>query len=490
MSAYQNLTEKFELIHAINHANGILGWDEAVMMPENSGEERGFAQSKLAGLYHEILTSEEVAGYLAKSEENLESLDDWSLANLKIIRKKFDRATALDKSFVEKQTALLIKSEQAWRKARAANDWKGYLPLFKEVIQLAGEEAEILGRKFSKSPYDALLDIYEPDLELSELNLIFSELKKDLPDIIQAATEKSEGVSLQGPFSIPSQEKFARRVLAALEFDFKTGRLDISHHPFCGGAKGDIRITTRYQEADFLESFLGVVHECGHAQYDQHTPTKYRHQPVGNAGGMAIHEGQSLFFEMQLACGREFWNYFYPMAKEEFPSLPDFESFMKRIHRVEPGLIRVMADEVTYPAHILIRFEIEQDLLSGKLKAEDLPEVWQAKSMEYLGIGPGDDFANGHLQDVHWPGGSFGYFPTYSLGAMYAAANGEKFRQDEPQWGEEISKGNFQPAMEWLRQNIWGYGMKETFKEQWNRIHGENPNCRQYLSHLKRRYLS
>jgi carboxypeptidase Taq len=492
--AYQKLEAKFEELAALSHAMGILGWDEQTMMPEGSGDERNFAQAKLAALAHRMVVDDETGELLERAVE--ERLDHWQRANLGLMRRARMQASALPSEFVERQHRAGMKAEQMWRKHRPANDWRSFLPYFEQNVALVRQEAELRSAARGIAPYDALLDLYEPGITQTDVDDWFAGLASELPELIMRAEERSRATPAQpppGPFSIAAQQMLGRRAMEALQFDFDRGRLDVAVHPFCGGAAGDVRITTRYDESDYVESLMGVIHEAGHAQYEQNLPVQWRHQPIGAAVGMAVHESQSLFFEMQIGRSAEFLEFFAPALAAAFPhvdaSVWRIENMVPVYQAVRRGLIRVNADEVTYPAHILLRYAIERDLVNGSLAPADVPERWNAEMGKWLGLETTGNDRNGCMQDVHWPSGAFGYFPTYTLGAMIAAQLADSFKREQPAWHDDWRRGDFTGVREWLSGTVWSRGSRLQMKELVAEVTGAPLDPTLYLAHLRARYL-
>lgn len=496
--AYQKLEKKFEDLAALSHAMGILGWDEQTMMPEKSGDERAFALSKLASFSHRVLTDPMVGDLIAEALEDQKELDTWQEANLKAISRNYEKAKALPSDFVEKKRLATMKAQQAWRKCRVENDWKSFLPYFEENIKLTQEEAQRRADGKEISMYDALVDLYEPGLTASDIDALFDPLEKELPDLIFQAEEKSQMklkniIRPNPPFSIQSQEELGREVMRDLCYDFSRGRLDVAFHPFCGGARGDVRITTRYREDDFQESLMGVIHETGHAQYEQNLPKAWGHQPVGSSTGMAIHESQSLFFEMQIGRSREFLAFMAPKLKKTFSHVGadvwSLENLVPLYQEVKRDFIRVNADEVTYPAHVIMRYHMEKSLLNGELLARDLPEMWNEQMKKWLGLETLGNDKNGCMQDVHWPSGAIGYFPTYTVGAIIAAQLCQSYKRDCKNWSEMWAKGEFETVRAWLKEKIWSNGSRFDMKELAVSATGRELGISDYLNHLKERYL-
>jgi carboxypeptidase Taq len=382
-----------------------------------------------------------------------------------------------------------------WRQARADADFAGLLPYLTEVLNLQRQIGQAKGEKLGLSPYDALLNDYEPGGRASRIDVLFDDLAAFLPGFTQEAmavqARRPALEPLKGPFATETQRALGLRLMTALGFDFARGRLDISTHPFCGGADNDVRITTRYDEADFTKALMGVLHETGHALYEQGRPQGYLNQPVGAARSMSVHESQSLLMEMQACRSRQFLAYAAPLMRESFGGAgPAWESeaMWRRYTRVEPGFIRVDADEVTYPAHIILRYRLEKALIAGEMALSDLPAAWNDGMKALLGVTVPDDRL-GCLQDIHWPSGGWGYFPTYTLGAMTAAQIFDAACRAEPGILPGIGKGDFAPLVGWLRANIHGKGSLLATDDLLTEATGRPLDAAVFKAHLRRRYL-
>lgn len=375
---------------------------------------------------------------------------------------------------------------------RGENDWVGFEKNWREVVELSREEAQIRADAANLTPYDAMLDIYEPGTSSASLDALFSDVKTWLPGLIDQVIEKQSTEQLIAPtghYPTDKQKALGLEVMKLLKFDFEHGRLDESVHPFCGGVPSDVRITTRYDESEFVQSLMGIVHETGHARYEQGLPKALAGTPAGEARSMGIHESQSLFFEMQVGRSDAFIAHLARMAGNQF-SGPEFEqeNFKKIYTRVKKDFIRVDADELTYPAHVILRYEIERDLINGAIKHTDVPELWNQKMQDYLGLSTQGNFTNGCMQDIHWTDGAFGYFPSYTLGAMYAAQFMAAMKQTVDV-DQVIQSGDLTPIFSWLESNIWSKGSLLTTDELVKGATGETLNAKFFQDHLKARYL-
>ena len=491
--SYAKLEQRFTQLHHFAHLGAICGWDRATMMPEGGNEARASALAELSVLMHQRLTGPEMADWFAAAAE--ESLSASQQISLGEMRRQWQQATVLPEALVQAKSLAGSRCEHAWREQRKQNDWQGFLGNFREVVALSREEAQIRAAASGLRPYDSLLELYEPGMNSAHLDTLFGELKGWLPGLIAQVGEKQKQESLiqpQGPFPTTKQAELGKQVMQLLGFDFNRGRQDVSVHPFCGGVPSDVRITTRYDEADFTQSLMGIIHETGHARYEQGLPLDRLALPVGQARSMGIHESQSLFFEMQMARHPAFMARLSPLVSQSFGAQPAFSSEnLARIYtRVAPGYIRVDADEVTYPAHILLRYEIEQKLIEGNLEAADIPELWDLRMSEYLGLSTRNNYRNGCMQDIHWTDGSFGYFPSYTLVAMYAAQFGAALQREVGDFNTLLgSADGLAQVFGWLQQHIWHPASSLGTDALVQAATGESLNAGHFRRHLEQRYL-
>jgi carboxypeptidase Taq len=498
MTAYETLEERFKEINALEHAAAILSWDEAAMMPPASGDARATALATLAGVMHEKLIATEIGDLINKTSATSEPLDHWQSANLKEMTRRWRQATAVPVGLVIASSRANSKCEQTWRRCRAENDWQTIVPLLSEVVNFARETAIGLGEAESLSPYDALMDKWEPGLRGSAVDGVFEDLKGFLPPLIDeviAKQNRSETLPLEGPFPVEKQKELAMGLIKTLGFDTTRGRLDVSHHPFCGGVPEDTRITTRYSEDEILNALMAVLHETGHALYQQGLPGKWSHQPVGDALGMAVHESQSLLMEMQVCRSGGFLGYVAPIIRDALgESAEDPAWRAKNLHQqcihVEKGYIRVHADELTYPLHVILRYEMEQALFGGKMSVEEIPEAWDHHMQSSLGLNTDGNFRDGCMQDVHWFAGVFGYFPCYTLGALNAAQMYATAVNVDKGIPAAISDGNFKPLLSWLRANIHGQGRLMNADDLIRKVSGAPLDTRFFKKHVQARYLN
>ncbi|SME94590.1 carboxypeptidase Taq [Tistlia consotensis] len=492
---YSRLEARFRRRQALDEAAGMLQWDWAAMMPAGGAAARAEQLAVLEVLSHEMLTAPETEELLDASEAEAPALGPWQRANLGEMRREWRHGTALDAGLVEALSRASQRCELAWRQARAESDYAAVKPLLAELLTLVRRKAEAKAAALGLSPYEALVDAYEPGLRVSDIDPLFDDLAGFLPDFLGAVLERQAarpaGELPPGPFPAEHQKRLAERLMAAIGFDFEHGRLDTSAHPFCGGVSEDVRITTRYDEADFASAMMGVLHETGHALYERGLPAAWRLQPVGRARGMAMHESQSLLMEMQACRSPEFVGFLAPLAREAFGGsgpLWEPENLLRLYHRVEPGFIRVEADEVTYPAHIILRYRLERALVADELSLDDLPGAWNEGFHRLLGMTPPDDRL-GCLQDIHWYDGAFGYFPTYTLGALIAAQLFDAARRARPEIPQAIGRGDFTPLLGWLREKVHGEASRWSTAELVGRASGKPLDPGVFKAHLKARYL-
>ncbi len=489
---YDDLAGTWTRLHRLGHLQSIAGWDQAANMPPKGNEARAAALAEMAGLLHRLRTDPKLPEQLSRAEQ--EPLSELQRANLREMRRQWRASNALPESLVQAQQMATSRCEHAWRTQRPANDWAGFVENFRPVLKNARHEAELLSQLMGVRKYDALMDRFEPGMTCEQVDRVFGEVRQWLPGLIRQVTERQAKETVlqpQGPFPLAKQRELCEAVMQLLGFDFDGGRLDVSTHPFCGGVPEDVRMTTRFREDEFLGSLMGTVHETGHGRYEQNLPRELLGQPVAEARSMALHESQSLSFEMQLGSHPGFIRQLVPMVVRAFGTQPAFEegNLQKLLTRVKPGYIRVDADEVTYPAHIILRYEIEKPLIEGEIEIEDVPALWDAKMQELLGVDTRGNFKDGPLQDVHWPEALFGYFPCYSLGAMYAAQWFAAMRHAMPDLDARIGRGELSPVFDWLRGNIWSQASRWTTDELARRASGEPLNPAHFKARLEARYL-
>ena len=492
MTAYQTLETCAKRIADIEGALAILGWDAQTMMPKGGSDARGEQVATLSEMAHEIRTAPDLVDLLDQAEAGVDALDEWQRANLEKMRRGQRRAAAIDPALVSAMAKATNRAEMTWRDARKNADFQAMLPDLDEVFRLTREKAYALAKAFDLDPYDALLDTYEHGLRRSAIDPIFSNLADFLPDFLEKVlSSQKKPLPIEGRFPSSAQKALGKTLMSTLGFDFDHGRLDESQHPFCGGLPDDVRITTRYDENEVTSALMGVLHETGHALYEAGLPKAWRSQPVGSSLGMAVHESQSLLIEMQVCRSPEFLRFLSPLLAEQFGKKEAFDQ--NNLYRdaiwVERGLIRVDADEVTYPLHIILRYRLEQALLSGDLALKDLPGAWKDGMADLVGIVPDDD-AKGCLQDIHWPGGAIGYFPCYTLGAIAAGQLFDALRSAVPMIDDDIARGDFSRLLGWLRTKVHERGSAVDMQSLLTEATGQPLTLDPYLAHLERRYLA
>ncbi|MGO3405899.1 carboxypeptidase M32 [Marinomonas sp.] len=493
MSKYDQLSAHYQTIHHFNHAQAMLGWDAAANMPAGGNDARSNAMAELSVHVHRLSTQPQLEDWFGQAEQ--EALTGEQQASLREMKRQWQQATVVPEALVQAQSMAGSKCEHAWRTQRQENDWAGFEKNWKEVVALSREEAQIRGDALGVTPYDAMLDKFEPGTSSASLDVLFSEVKLWLPELIEKALAKQRSETIimpTGRFSTASQKALGLDVMKLLQFDFTRGRLDESVHPFCGGVPSDVRITTRYDEEDFVQALMGIVHETGHARYEQGLPNAFAGLPVGEARSMGIHESQSLFFEMQIGRSQPFISHLSRLSADAFNAHQDpvfaEENLQKIYTRVEKGFIRVDADELTYPAHVILRYEIERDLINGVIEHTDVPALWDEKMKASLGLSTKDNDKNGCMQDIHWTDGAFGYFPSYTLGAMYAAQY-KATMTNTVDFDAAIQSGDLSPIFQWLSDNIWSQASLHTTDELVKRATGETLNAVHFRKHLEGRYL-
>ncbi len=496
-----DLTIRLLEIQRINSSASLLSWDQETYMPAGGGEARAEQISTLQGIAHQKLVSSEIEGLLAAwinpetgeiRDSPGEAWDEPSRSLLREVWRDYSRAKKLPSDFVVTLSRECSLAQQVWAEAKENQSFSQFLPNLRTVLSLKREEAAYLG--YRDSPYDALLDEYEPGSTIKELRPLFAQIKGRLVPLLKKIQESSvqiDDTMLFHTFDQARQLEFGRMVLIAMGYDFERGRLDLSAHPFTTSFHPtDVRVTTRVHEHDLQSCLFSCIHEGGHGLYDQGLDPRYFGTPLGDSVSLGIHESQSRMWENCVGRSRPFWRFFYPMLQQTFHhqlrSL-DGEQFYAAINRVKPSLIRVEADELTYNLHIMLRFEIEQDLIEGKTRPEDLPGIWNRKMEEYLGIVPSND-AEGVLQDVHWSFGAFGYFPTYTIGNLYSVQFYEQAKLEIPHLEDEIAAGQLMVLQRWLGQKIHRWGRMFTPDHLSRRVTGKSLDPEPFLSYVEKKY--
>ena len=495
MTAYDRLAARFARIATVGEAAAMLSWDASVMMPPGGAAARGDQLAVLSGLVHELTTAPAMADDLAEAEE-APPFELWRAANLRLMRHRYAQSVALPADLVEARSRASSGCEAIWREARPASDFAAVRPALAEVVRLTREAGVALGEAFRMSPYDALMDGFQRGVRSADVEPIFSDYAAFLADALPRAEEmqaaRGAGRPLQGPFPVDVQEALCRRLSEAAGLDYSHARLDRSAHPFSGGTPTDIRITSRYREEECFQSLMGVMHETGHALYEEGLPAAHARQPVGEAAGMAAHESQSLLIELQVCRSDAYLSWVGPRLHAEFggdPALYTADNLGRLLRHVERGFIRVESNEVTYPAHVILRFRLERAMISGDLAVADLPGAWNEGFQNLLGIKPPDD-RRGCLQDIHWYDGAFGYFPSYTLGAMAAAQLMAALRADVPDVDDAMAQGDLSPLLSWVRREVHGRANLLSFNDLMRAATGKPLDAQAFEAHLTRRYLT
>jgi carboxypeptidase Taq len=471
-SPLEQLRARLAEVSDLGRASGVLGWDQRVTMPPRGTEARAEQLSTLGRLLHQRFTDDEIGRLLDAAEPLVESLpyesDDRSL--VRVTRRDWEKARRVPADLRAEMTLHGARGHQAWVDARRANDFASFLPYLRTNVELKRRYIECFD--WSDSPYTPLLDDFEPGMVTTEVREVFATLRPALTELVAAAPDVDASF-LEGDFPADAQRAFAERVVSTLGFEEGAWRLDPTAHPFCTSfTNRDIRLTTRYRPND-LEAVWSTLHEAGHGLYGHGIADSLLRSPLGGAPSLGVNESQSRTWENLVGRSRPFWEHWYGPLQETFPSLREVEldAFVRAINRAEPSLIRVDADETTYSLHIILRFELEQEMIEGTVPLEELPEVWNARMDELLGVDVPSD-ADGVLQDVHWSGGSIGYFPTYALGSVLSLQIWDVVRRNLPDLDEQLAAGDPLPLSDWLRDNLYSLGRKLTPKETIERLTG------------------
>ena len=493
-TAYTELVRRSKELGVLNSCAAVLAWDQQTYMPTNGANLRGEQMALLASLVHQRFTDPKIGELLAAIEGSdlVTDPEADAAANVRELRRSYDRATKLPQALVEELARVTTQAQQVWQTAKAKNDFPQFQPWLEKVVALKREEAAAVG--FKDHPYNALIEEYEPGTTVADLKVLFAGLTQELVPLIRRIAEspkKPDASILQREFPIDRQKIFAESAAVAFGFDFAAGRLDTTAHPFCSGVgPGDCRITTRYNPRFFSESFFGVLHETGHALYEQNLPAEHFGTPLGVACSYGIHESQSRLWENQVGRGRPFWEHFFPRLRQTFPTAlagVKLDAFYSAINDVKPSLIRVESDEATYNLHIALRFELELGLLSGDLKVADLPGAWNERFKALLGLDVPDD-ARGCLQDIHWSFGGLGYFPTYTLGNLYSAQLMDAARRDLTGLEDDFRRGEFGRLKDWLKDKVHRHGQRFRANELCLRATGSVLSPQPFIAHLKQKY--
>lgn len=494
------MSEKIERLNALaaeifdlNGISALLGWDQHVNMPPGGVEDRSNQTALIGGYLHDRITSNELGQLISDLEKEIGDLnaDNDDARNVRKAKWHYEQNSRIPKKTLIEFLMVTTQATEIWVKARQNNDYASFQPILQRIVELRREVAEYF--KPYDHVYDPLLDMFEPGMKTAEVKQIFNDLRPKQVDLIKsiAASNQVDNSFLKKNYDKALQEKFGRHVITRFGYDWNRGRLDVTAHPFTTGfGLGDVRITTRYLENDGASALFGTMHESGHAMYSQGCNPLYARTVLQEATSLAFHESQSRMWENLVGRSKEFWTYFYPSFQMLFSGHlgnVDLETFYKGINRVEPSLIRVEADEATYTLHIMLRLEIEIGLMENTISTKNLPEIWNTKMRDYLGVTPTND-TQGVLQDVHWSGGMIGYFATYALGNLLSVQLWEKMIQDIPNIPDEMTKGEFGSILHWLRENVHQYGSKYNSQELIQRITGSKISAEPYVRYLNQKY--
>lgn len=493
---YQKIFELSRYIRILQGISALLDWDQETYMPGGAAGIRAEQLKTLAGLIHREKTSRKFTNALGKlidlSSGRVKSkkLSDNQAAALKEWRRDYLQDVALPSTFVEEFAKLTSQSILAWRTAKKQNSFQQFAPFLDRIVTMCRKKADLLG--YQDHPYDALLDHYEPEIKTKDVSLLFERLRDTLSPLIKkiAASRQIDDRFLFGDWEEHKQLEFGHKLLEAMKYDLKKGRLDLSTHPFSSASHPtDSRITTR-MGSSLMTNIGAILHEAGHGLYEMGLPEGEYGSPLGEARSLGIHESQSRWWETRIGLSQPFWQYFFPLLKEHFKGKFDHVSlndFYKAINKVEPLFIRIESDELTYPLHIILRFELEKALIEGSLNVRDIPEAWNAKMEQYLGVVPSTN-SEGCLQDIHWSMGGIGYFPTYTLGNLYAAHLFEGFAHDHSNWAERVAAGELEFIKLWLYEKVYQHGRRFSSFELLKQATGKEFSAEAYLRYLKHKY--
>jgi len=493
-SPYKQLEQEFKRVHAFRGAIALLRWDAAVMMPRGSSDVRGEQLAALETEHHALLTAPRITRLLERAQASAQGLTDWQVANLREMRRQRDHAIATPASLVSRMARATARAESHWLAARQQGKFELFAPHLEEVVSLVRDKAALLGQALNLSPYDALIDEFSPGISSADIDAVFKTISRRLPSLIREVITLQDPhppLPVTGKFSPSRQRALALEIMKAMGFPFDRGRLDESEHPSTLGVPGDIRVTTRFDSVDPFSGLLGALHETGHAMYDLGLPGEWRDQPVGRDRGMVVQESQSLFLEMLVCRSHAFAGYLVPLLQRHFGATGpewDVDNVYALLTRVRRGQIRVDADELTYPLHILLRYELEKRLLSGDLAVRDLPAAWNEGMEQRFGARPASD-AEGCLQDIHWAVGAFGYFPSYALGAVIAVQLFDALRAQVHDLDQQVARGDFAGIFGWLRARVHAQGSRLSVQELLQEATGKPLSAVPFVRYLEAKYL-
>lgn len=499
-----NTQKNYKKVHTLSRyaktltgISQLLDWDHETYMPLGASSIRSEQLKILSGIIHKEKTGKKFSNALSKlidlksGQVLVDDLSSEQIAALREWHRDYKHDVALPAEFVKEFTQLTSKAQLVWREAKNKDKFHLFAPFLDKIVAMCRKKADYLG--FKNHPYDALLDLYEPESTAKEIEREFGLLKKNILSLLKKiiASKQVDDTFTQGKFDSKKQLEFGKKILDAMGYDMTRGRLDLSTHPFSSSCHPtDSRITTRIHPTSLISNISVILHEGGHSLYEMGLPEDQYGSPLGEAISLGIHESQSRWWETRIGQSKPFWKHYLPMLQKEFKgkiSEIDLTTFYKGINKVEPSFIRVEADEVTYPLHVILRFELEKALIEGSLSVRDIPEAWNAKMKELFGLTPSSD-AEGCLQDVHWSMGGLGYFPTYTLGNMYAAHLFPTFEKAHPTWQNRVGKGELLFIKDWLADNIYKHGRRYTSKELLKKITGKAFTAEAYVNYLQTKY--
>ncbi len=488
----EQLKRSLAEIQHLEHAAALLDWDQQVNMPAGGAEARSLQLATLEKMAHELFIADSTGDLLAKLNPDDYPPDSAEACLIKVVREDWEKERKIPSELVEEMARTTSRAQEVWSTARQENDFASFQPWLAKILELNRRQAELLG--WEDHIYDALLDLYEPHMKSNDVARIFNDLSEGLVPLVREITSRQAEIDssfLERDFDVNRQWDFGMRTLEAIGFDLKRGRQDKSTHPFTTNfSRNDVRVTTRLYADNMKSALFSTLHEGGHGLYEQNVASELENTPLGTGTSLGIHESQSRLWENLVGRSEPFWRHYYPQLQELFGAElagVTVEQFYQAINLVEPSLIRVEADEVTYNLHIFLRFDLERELLSGDLAVADLPEAWNAKMKQYLGIRPGSD-ADGVLQDVHWSAGLMGYFPTYALGNLLSVQFYLQARQALPDLEEQIGRGEFAPLREWLTENIYRHGRKFHPAELVHRVTGGEISAQPFLDYTREKF--
>ncbi|MEX2105081.1 MAG: carboxypeptidase M32 [Bacilli bacterium] len=492
VSAFRDFVKKMT---NYDSAISCLGWDARTGMPKNGVADRAEVIGTLATEHFKMGTSSEMEAFLNElsEPETFTQLDEITQGIVKECKKEFDRNNKIPADRFQAYIVLTSNAEAAWEEAREKSDFQSFQPYLEKIVETNREFIEKYWG-YEENKYDTLINFYEPGLTVAKLDQIFGDLREKSVQLLQKITSSGNQIDtsfLTEHYATEDQKAFSKFILEEMGYSFDSGRLDETVHPFASAFNpGDVRVTTRYNSRDVREALFGSIHEGGHALYEQNVSLDLVGTPLCSGTSMGIHESQSRYWENMIGRSRMFWEKYYDDLINQFPDQLGhiaLEDFYRAINAVEPSLIRVKADELTYNLHIMIRYEIEKGLINGEIEVADLPDIWNTKYEEYLGVTPPND-SEGVLQDVHWSGGMFGYFPSYSLGNIYAAQFANKIRQDLPEYEDYVRNGDLSKIKEWAKENIYKYGKLLSPKEILLQVTGEELKVSYLVDYLETKF--